>query len=175
MKNTGKIFEDDLKKSIPDYVMITRLKDSSLNYNRTENSKYSTNNPYDFLLWDSKHFKLYALELKTVNKKLISFERTEKDKGKIHYHQINGLKIASSFDGVVAGFVIEFRECRTTIFIEINNFIILINSIDKKSFNLSDLENSNIDYEIIEQHIKRTRYSYDMDTFFNGKEKKNEN
>lgn len=175
MKNAGKIFEDDFKKSIPDYVMITRLKDSSLNYNRTEHSKYSTNNPYDFQLWDSKHFKLYALELKTVNKKSISFERTKEDKGEIHYHQIEGLKIASSFDGVIAGFIIEFREYPKTIFININDFLVLIDVINKKSFNLQDLENNNINYEVIEQHIKRTRYSYNMDTFFSRKEEINEN
>ena len=146
MKNIGKRFEEDISKSIPGYVMSVRLKDSSLNYNRTEKSSYSTNNPYDFLVWDSKHKIIYTLELKTVKGKSISFERIKDDKGEIHNHQIEGLRYAATLIGI----------------------------INKKSFNLNDLDNNNIKYTIIEQHIKRTRYSYDMDAFFSGKEEHNE-
>ena len=175
MKNVGKRFEEDISKSIPDYAMSVRLKDSSLNYNRTENSSYSTNNPYDFLVWDSKHKIIYTLELKTVKGKSISFERIKEDKGEIHNHQIEGLRYAATFDGVMSGFIIEFREYPKTIFLNINDFDTLIGIIKKKSFNLNDLDNNNIKYTIIEQHIKRTRYSYDMDAFFSGKEEHNEN
>lgn len=168
MINIGKRFEEDIKKCIPDYVMTLRLKDSAQSYNHGTVSSFTTKNPYDFLMWDSKKRILYTLELKTVKGKSISFERIKEDHGEIHYHQIKGLEYASKFDGIIAGFIIQFREIESTLFINIDDFLLLMDSIEKKSFNINDLGKYNIKYTKIEQHIKRTRYSYDMDTFFSG-------
>ena len=39
MKNAGKQFEDNFKKSIPKYCMIHRLKDTAQSYNNSKETK----------------------------------------------------------------------------------------------------------------------------------------
>lgn len=171
--NQGKEFENAIKKSIPDYCLLYRLPDAAQSFHRSKNLRFSRKNPFDYILWDSKHHVLYALELKTKDKKSISFERTKDDKGDIHLHQINGLNEWSAYDGVVAGFIIEFREIETTIFLGIQDFIKLSNALNKKSFTIKDLEMNETPYFVIPQHKLRTQYRYDID-FFMRRGKKDE-
>jgi len=164
-KNIGKQFEDDWKKSVPEYALIYRLPDSAQSFGRSKTLRFSAKSPFDFLMWDSKKHLLYALEMKTVGGKSISFERTKDDNGAIHYHQIKGLNGWSRFNGITCGFVIDFRQEEKTIFIEIKEFNKLISAIKKKSFNLEDLDNENIRYILIERIKMRTRYKYNIDKF----------
>lgn len=108
---------------------------------------------------------LYTLELKTVKGKSISFERTKEDNGEIHYHQIIGLENFEKIGECVCGFVIEFRELETTIFLPIVEFIKLVQLITKKSFNYNDLINNNINHIIIPQSMLKTHYCYDIEYF----------
>lgn len=165
MKNVGKQFEANIKKSIPDYALLYRLPDAAQSFGGTNNLRFSRKNPFDFLLWDSKRRFLYALELKTVAGKSISFERTKEEKGLIHFHQIKGLNEWNKYNGIISGFIIEFRGIETTIFVEIGLFNELISTIDKKSFNFDDLVKSHLPYIVIPQNKKRTRYTYDIDGF----------
>lgn len=162
--NAGKIFEQSIKRSVPETVLLFRLPDAAQAFGGG-NLRFSRKNPFDYLMYDSIGKNLYALELKTVKGKAITFERTETDKGDIHYHQIAGLNEYSKFEGVIAGFVIEFREAELTVFIRINEFNRLMNVIDKKSFNIDDLAKYNIDYMVIQQSKVRTRYRYDIQSF----------
>lgn len=170
MKNLGKRFEEDVVKSIPDYVLVHRLPDPPQSFDNPGKNKsklrFSKSNPFDFILWDSNELKLYALEMKTVQSKSISFERTKDDNGNIHKHQIDGLNKWNEYRGVIAGFVIEFRLLETTIFIHIDTFNKLSEIVTKKSFNIKDLDDNNLPYFVIPQHKKRTRFSYDMAKFF---------
>jgi recombination protein U len=164
-KNEGKRFEEDFKKSCPDYALVYRLPDSAQSFGGGGKLRFSRKNPFDFILWDSSRSKLYALELKTVSGKSISFERNEDEKGgEIHYHQIQGLNEWNNFN-VVCGFLIFFREIETTIFLSIDSFNKLLEVIQKKSFTVSDLETNNIYYERISQSLARTRYRFDIDSF----------
>ena len=88
MKGVGKVFENNFKKSMPDYALLYRLPDAAQSFGKSSNLRFSNKNPFDFILFDSKWKILYALELKSVKGKSISFERTKEDKGDIHYHQI---------------------------------------------------------------------------------------
>ena len=97
--NKGKLFEQQLSKSIPDYALLYRLPDPAQSFGGENNLRFSAKNPFDFLLWDSLKHRLYAIEAKTVDGKSISFERTKEDKGIIHLHQINGLNKWDKFDG----------------------------------------------------------------------------
>lgn len=162
--NIGKLFETQIKKSVPDYALLYRLPDPPQSFGGG-NLRFSSRNPFDFLLWDSTKRILYALEMKTVAGKSISFERTKEEKGEIHFHQIAGLNEWNEYDGIICGFVIEFRKIETTVFIEISEFNKLINVIPKKSFNYDDLEKYDVQYVIIEQQMARTRYTYNMDKF----------
>lgn len=162
--NQGKVFEEQIKKSVPDYVLLYRIPDSAQSFGHTDYLRFSAKNPFDYLLWDSKKHILYALELKSMDGKSISFDRSPSDKGgKIHYHQILGLNNWSKYDGIICGFLIEFRQIETTIFLEISEFNRLIGIIPKKSFNFDDLEKCGIDYTIVEQQKARTRYTYNIE------------
>lgn len=161
--NIGKVFEMQFAKSVPDYALLYRLPDSAQSFGGSNNLRFSRKNPFDFLLWDSKRHILYALEMKTVNGKSISFERDKGETKDIHYHQIQGLNEWNKYDGIICGFIIEFRQIETTVFIDIDSFNSLISSINKKSFNYDDLKNSGLPYLVIPQEKRRTRYIYDIE------------
>lgn len=162
--NVGKVFEEQMKKSVPDYALLYRLPDSAQSFGGGNNLRFSRKNPFDFLLWDSKKHKLYALEMKTVKGKSISFEREKNESKEIHYHQIKGLNEWNKYDGITCGFIIEFREIETTVFIDIEAFNSLIRQTTKKSFSYNDLQNSGLPYIVIPQEKKRTRYLYDIES-----------
>lgn len=112
---------------------------------------------------------MYALELKTVKGKSITFERDEDEEKEIHLHQINGLSDWAKYDNTTCGFVIEFRALETTVFIDVGELKRLIDLIPKKSFSLQDLDDYRIDYTIIAQKKARTRYTYDVDGFLSNR------
>lgn len=163
--NQGKIFEQDFKSSVPDYVLLYRLPDAAQSFGNSSKLRFSRKNPFDYIMWDSKRHILYALELKTVKGKSISFERTKDDKGEIHYHQVQGLNLWDKYDGIICGFIIEFRELDKCIFISISDYNSLVDIVTKKSFNMKDLEYNNITYFTIDRKLRKTRYSYDVDSF----------
>ncbi len=144
---------------------VLRIPDAAQSFFKSSNLRFSRKNPFDFLLWNPKTLTLYTLELKTVKGKSISFERTKEDHGEIHYHQIIGLENFEKIGECVCGFVIEFRELETTIFLPIVEFIKLVQLITKKSFNYNDLINNNINYIIIPQSMLKTHYRYDIEYF----------
>lgn len=167
--NVGKQFELNFKKSVPEYVLLYRLPDSAQSFGTNSNLRFSRKNPFDYLMWDSHNHVLYALELKTVKGISISFEKdTENKDGKknsreIHLHQIKGLNEWNKYDGIICGFVIEFRQITTTIFLEIESFNQLIKQITKTSFNYNNVVQSGLPYTIIPQKKKRTQYRYEIE------------
>lgn len=163
MKNEGKQFEESIQKSVPKYALIYRIPDAAQSFYQSDKLRFSKKNPFDFILWDSKRRLLYALELKTVKGKSISFERCKDDTGEIHWHQIQGLMDWSKYNGIICGFIIEFRELEKTIFLPIHSIVSILSSIDKKSFRILDLDNLNISYYEVPQHKVRTRFRYGID------------
>ena len=161
--NQGKIFERDFAKSVPDYVLLYRIPDAAQSFGGTSNLRFSRKNPFDFFLFDSKNRILYGIEAKTVKGKSISFERNKDEHGEIHYHQIEGLMKYNKYENAIFGFVIEFRQIETTVFIDIDTFQELTDKLDKKSFNYGDLEG--LPYFVIPQKKLRTNYRYDIDTW----------
>ena len=163
--NIGKTFEKDFVKCVPEHVGVIRIPDPAQSFTKCTSLRFTRKNPYDFILWNPKTYTLYALELKTVKGKSISFERTKEENGEIHLYQIEGLKKISDVGNCVCGFVIEFRELAKTIFLNIDDFLKLQETINKKSFNISDLEANNIPYAIIEQRLLKTHSRYDVGQF----------
>ena len=79
----------------------------------------------------------------------------------IRNNQIEGLQEASKHN-LVAGILVNFRnENNDTFFILIDEFIDMMNSINKKSFNINDLES--IGATRVESTKKRTRYTYNIE------------
>jgi len=164
-QNIGKIFEAQWHKSTPDYALLYRLPDPAQSFGDSKRLRFSRKPGFDYLLWDSRRHILYALELKTVKGKSISFERTEEERGDIHYEQIDALNKWNRYDGIICGFVIEFRQMETTVFLHIDHMNRIINEIPKKSFSFNDLEKYDIRYTVLGQQKLRTKYLYDVDGF----------
>lgn len=152
-------------KCVPDYVGVIRIPDPAQSFSHASNLRFTRKNPYDFILWNPRTYTFYALELKTVKGKSISFERSEEESGDIHFYQIEGLKKTSDVGNCVCGFIIEFREISKTIFLQIDDFLKLQDTIDKKSFTIADLESNNIPYIVIDQHLMITNSKYEVGDF----------
>ena len=166
MANVGKKFEQSFIKSVPPNVAIIRMPDAAQSFFQTSHLRFSLKNPYDYIFWSPYTLTIYALELKTVKGKSISFERTKDEKKKeIHYHQIQGLKNFKDIGGSVCGLIIEFRELETTVFIDVDDFIEMTKVNPKKSFNFKDLETFEVPYIVIPQKKLKTNYKYDIETF----------
>lgn len=168
LKNVGKIFEDDFKHSVPDYVICTRLRDAPQSFNKS--ARYSHNNPCDFLLFDSKRGIFSAIELKTTKAKFLTFDSlfeggTTRTSSAIHKHQIVGLSKYKKFNRVNAGFIFCFRNpnnaYQDAYYMDILDFVRMASKLNKKSFNLSDLEQYN--HIKLKGKKKRTRYEWDIE------------
>lgn len=159
--NTGKQFEQMFKKSIPNDIMIFRIPDAAQAFGGGQ-LRFSRKNPFDYFLFDTACGVLYALELKTVAGKSISFERSTEDRGDIHLHQIHGLLEYSQYDRMICGFIIEFRSVETTVFIDIGGFLAFTEKTDKKSVSVSDIGRGEADAILIPQRKLKTNYRYNV-------------
>lgn len=157
--NPGKKFEQNFSKSIPDYVYFLRIKDSSSSFSPNSKSRFTPNNPYDFLLFYNCF--LFPMELKSTNKKSFSIQRTKEDTSKeIKYHQIESLIIANSFENIFAGFILDFRN-ENTYWMDINSFNNFLLENDKKSINIEDVKK--YDGIIIDKNKIRVNYKYNIE------------
>ncbi len=79
----------------------------------------------------------------------------------IRQNQIDGLLKADKHN-LVAGFIFNYRNKHNdTFFMTIGDFVDMIKRINKKSFNVKDLESHNA--VRIESTKKRTRYTYNIE------------
>lgn len=164
-KNPGKKFEEDIKNSAENQgLFILRLNDSSLSWQHEKTSRFTAENPYDFIMFEMPN--LFNLELKSTGYSSISIQRNPEEKNKmIKLHQINSLTQSSLHEGVFAGFIFNFRDDEDinnnyTYFMFISDFNTFLVERDKKSINKLDV----VQYGGIrlDQKLKRTRYSYDI-------------
>lgn len=160
-QNPGKMFEQDFLKSIPSNVFKLRLKDDTLKFK-------NVTNPADIIMFGEIH-PLKTLELTTEksNKILFLLElKSTKEKSlsyaNIKQNQFDGLYDASKIDGILAGFVINFRCVNETYFLEINKAIQYKDTNCRKSFPIEFVRQNGI---LIPCKKKRTRYTYDINTF----------
>lgn len=110
----------------------------------------------DYIMWDDNSRTFYCLELKSTKSTSLSLSC-------IRDNQIKELTDASKHN-LVAGFIVNFRnENNDTYFIEICDFNNMMNKIQKKSFNVKDLEQYNAIY--IGSKLKKVNYSYDVQNF----------
>lgn len=168
--NVGKVFEQQFKKSVPDYCALIRLRDEAQSFVKSEYSKYSHKNPFDFIMFDSMNRLFYCLELKSTKQKYIGYEQLnsmEKQSKMIKKHQIEGLLKYSKFNNTVCGFLLNFRDEKNdmerTYFLHINNFMDIYNNTKKRSLNEVDiLMHGGIK---IFGSKKRIHYTWDIDKF----------
>lgn len=174
MKNEGKKFEEDFVNSIDqNKVFVKRLNDNAAGWSGGSNTRFSSNNECDFVMFHNEIRVLYALELKSTEHSSITFWREDfedKEKKKtfmIRKCQIQGLKKWSDkkYTNGIFGLVINFRKEEKTYFVNIDEFINYTKDLDKKSINIKDILNMK-PIEIIGSK-KRTRFCYDTESFFN--------
>ena len=152
-KNQGKLFEQDFQKSTPSTCWIYRLRDNASSFANGNATRFTSSNICDYLLFDDISKTLFLIECK-------STQGTSVPLSIVRDNQIKGL-LDTSKHNLIAGFLINFRnKDNNTYFISINNYIKMINNINKKSFNIRDLTvNGAIE---INSTKKRTRYTYDI-------------
>lgn len=162
-KPVGKQFEADFAASVPKRAYFQRLKDPAQSFGGGgENTRFSLPNPYDCFMY--AHPNLFVLELKTAAGAM-SFWRKDfendvlKHTFNIKRNQIKALQEASKYHGVIAGFVLNFRSEELTYFLEINKFLELTDSIEKKSINQTDVLSYGI---LIPQKKMKVNYKYDI-------------
>lgn len=158
--NSGKRFEQCFSESIPNEIYFIRIKDSANNFGRTATSHFATVNPYDFLLFENGY--LFPMELKSTKSTSISIQMTD-EKGKdIKRHQIISLTQSREHEGVLAGFLFDFRNERInkTYWMDIRDFNEYMSHTTKKSINPADI----VQYHGIEVNktLLRVRYKYDV-------------
>lgn len=169
MKNKGKVFEEDFKKSVPSYCFCHRLKDSAMAYNNSKQTKFTWDNPCDFFVFNSTSHLFYAIELKSTKYKSMTYATSkEEDEGKnkkmIKYHQLESLRKLAEYDGIYAGLLLNFRDEESgyerTYYISIERFDAMCKRINKGSFNEIDLI-QNFALKVNGQK-KRVHYRWDI-------------
>ena len=104
-------------------------------------------------MFDDIKKNLYLVECKSTKGTSLPFTM-------VRQSQIDGLSDASKHN-LVAGFLVNFRnENNDTFFITIEEYIDMVNFINKKSFNIKDLKTIGAVY--VDSTKKRVRYTYDI-------------
>lgn len=162
-RSVGKQFEDNFKKSVPNYALSYRPPDSAQGFDVGASNKlrFSCHSPCDLMVFDGTRNLFLTLELKTFQGSC-SFERDKNEKGIVHYYQIEKLKEFANYKRVISGLVLDFRSTGNTYFLNINDWDNLISHIEKKSFNEQDL----LEYAspiLIEKEKLKVNYRYDVE------------
>ena len=152
-QNEGKKFESDVKASIPNTCWFYRLRDNASSFAGGQNTRFTSSNICDCLIFDDNTKTLFLVECKSTKGTSIPLTM-------IRDNQIRGLKEASEHR-LVAGMLINFRnENNDTFFLLIDEYLDMMESLNKKSFNIKDLES--IGATRVECEKKRTRYKYNI-------------
>lgn len=171
--NTGKVFEQSFKKSVDESkIYFIRLKDSPASFGQDSSKvRFTADNPYDNFCFYER--TLFPLELKSTKSTSFSFQKNKKEKGKnIKLSQIEGLTKASQYNGVYAGFVFNFDNGET-VWLNIKDFNHFYNTTTKKSINYQDI--LHYDCVIIEKHLLKVNYRYEIEKLLKEIIKKGEN
>lgn len=153
-QNAGKIFESDIKASVPDRCWFYRLRDNASSFAGGDKTRFTSSNICDCLILDDKTRTLFLVECKSTKGTSIPLTM-------IRENQRKGL-IEASQHCLVAGLLVNFRnENNDTFFILIDDYIDMVDNLDKKSFNIKDLmENGAVR---VECDKKRSRWKYNLE------------
>lgn len=149
--NAGKSFEADFKKSVPDSIYYLRLKDGG-GWSSAENTRFTPSNEADCVIYDG--INMFLLELKSHAGKSLPLSC-------IREKQIDSL-IKAKEKGVVAGLIVNMRDCEETYFIDIEVFDSIVESSDRKSIPISTMREQGIQVDATK---KKVHYTYDIDEF----------
>ena len=146
--NTGKKFEEDIKKSIDDTAFLYRLRDSGGSWQGGNKSRFTPSNICDFIYFKSP--KMYLLELKSHKGKSIPYTALKQlDK----LTDVNNRKL----ENLKALFILNFADLEETYAIEAESIASIKDSKDRKSLSIEDVREYG--YKIKqEKKVKRFKY-----------------
>lgn len=148
-KNIGKVFEEEIKSSIPAEFYVERYKDDTAGFKGVAN-------PADFRLY--KYPYTFLIECKSHKGKSLPLDM-------IRDAQIKGLVSAGNYLGIYAGFLINFRDLEETYYIPADLVLYFILHGDRKSIPVGWCRDIGVR---IEQKKKRVRYSYNLREWLGG-------
>ena len=155
MKNEGKRFEEDFKKSIPTDMFYYRLRDGTSSWGDQANTRFQATNICDYIVFANE--TLYLLELKSTKGTSIPYTS-------LRDNQIDGLFDALSKKGDIrAWFVINFREKEETYMLSVVNVKAFMIESTRKSIDYQFIKDNG---KLIPQTKKRTRITYDFSNIF---------
>ena len=173
--NSGKQFEKDFSSSLPSYCYVHRLRDSAQSYNNSNSTRFAWDNECDFFIWDSNARIFYAIECKSTKYKSMSVQLDKEDKTSkmIKIHQVDSLTDISKYNGVIAGFCLNFRDEKNNTerlyFMNIIDFNQMMKNIGKASFNEIDIVLHN-GIKIL-GNKKRIHFNWNLDEFLESQSK----
>lgn len=156
MKNPGKKFEDDIKKSCPPLNFIYRLRDAG-NEGKKTNKRFTITNICDFIFFDG--VTLMNLELKSIKGKAFSFTNIAKTKEKQLYKLLQLLK-SSDKKNTIGAYIFNFREPNKTFVVEISVLYNYIKQSEKKSININEIESIG---KLVESKKLNKNYRYALE------------
>jgi penicillin-binding protein-related factor A (putative recombinase) len=118
MSKEGKVFEESVEQSCKDQkIFYNRIKDTFVPPDLRNRVRVSKNN-YDCFMFYKGY--LFPVEFKSTKTKSVSFSESI-----IKKHQIAALSEANAFDGIIPGFIFNFRENdNRTFFVHIDDFLL---------------------------------------------------
>ena len=150
--NAGKQFEQDFKKSVPENVFFYRFRDGTASWGGGENTRFQQSNMCDCMIFNGV---LYLLELKSHKGKSIPFSA-------IRQNQVTELSKASTYQKVIAGFIVNFRDVEKTYFATAPKVEYFIAHEERKSIPIVWFEENGT---LIPQRKLRVNYRYGVDEF----------
>lgn len=152
-KNLGKIFEEDFKKSVPDWCWIYRFRDGTANFagEKNQNVRFQAHNICDFMIMANE--RLYLLELKSHKGASIPFSC-------IRPKQLEEMA-EITYPNITAFFLLNFRDIERTYAVRAGELRKFIETTDRKSVPIQWCKDQGI--EILGEK-KRTRFRYDLES-----------
>ncbi|MBY0755047.1 Holliday junction resolvase RecU [Clostridium sardiniense] len=156
MKNEGKRFEEDFKKSVSEKYFIYRFKDGTANFKGTknENVRFQAHNICDFQVVTEN--KVFLLELKSYNGVSIPLSGIRKT-------QLEEMLKASNYKNIKPYFMFNFRPLQKVYAVKVENVQEFIEKAERKSIPVKWCIENGIEIDGIK---KKVRFRYELESFF---------
>ena len=163
MLNRGKVFEQNIRKSIPkcNNIFYYRLKDTASSYyGGNENLRFSQNNIADAFLFHVGYYRtqLYILEYKNHKGKSLPLSC-------IKENQLKGMIEANKNQNVVPMLVVFFEDIEKCYSLDIEEVEKFINNSERKSIPIDYFEQYGVEIETIKL---KTNYRYNIEKWLNN-------
>ena len=154
MKNVGKVFEEEIKSSVPERHFYYRLRDNATAWSGgTSNTRFTTNNICDAFVMTDNY--LFLLELKNTMQASLSINN-------IKPNQLQGLS-SVEHSKIKPYFIVCFRAKERAFAVNAKDLKEYIDTTDRKSVPLNWFEEYGVEIPMTK---KRVRYSYDLSVLF---------